>query len=239
MCGKLKPKGTYTFRPHPNFVFLCGAFNGTRRNHIQSLVTSHAHGEVPFQVFRAEDIWQELRERKGDDLDLLMMERYIGQISDIIIILVESPGTFAELGAFVTDKNLRDKLLLILDNSYESADSFINDGPVSYFNHGTNGPFRPALYTDFSLITSCRPELDLRLSQTPRQKRKQIRNIEDYSKLRFLYVLDLVALLGPVSLRHVHYFTRHIKLETKMPMVETLLLLGVSLGFIKSLSAHG
>ena len=236
LCEKLSEKTKSSFRRHPNFVFLCGGNSGSRRDHIEAIVRDYLEGEVPFRVFRAENIWEELREQKGGALDLFVMERYIGEISDIVIIIVESPGTFAELGAFVTDDNLKDKLLIILDESFREHNSFINDGPVSYFDQRTKSPYRPAIHTDFSLITKCKAEIVERLGNAPRQKRLNIQNFGDYGKLRFLYVLDLVALLGPVSLEHIHWFAKNIGIETKLRMVETLLSLGVSLGFIDSIT---
>jgi hypothetical protein len=49
---------------------------------------------------------------------------------DVIVIIPESPGSFAELGAFANDQNLREKIICLIDQRYKKDKSFINEGPV-------------------------------------------------------------------------------------------------------------
>lgn len=64
------------------------------------------------------------------DVDILSFEELLAELSDDILIIVESPGTYCELGAFtVNDKNFK-KLVVINEKKYENERSFINEGPV-------------------------------------------------------------------------------------------------------------
>jgi hypothetical protein len=66
-----------------------------------------------FGIFYAERVW-ELMVQKADR-DALQMEAELAFLADLVVIIVESPGTFAELGAFSLSGPLRKKLLPIID----------------------------------------------------------------------------------------------------------------------------
>lgn len=66
----------------------------------------------------------------NSSIDLLTFEELLAELSDEIIIVVESQGTICELGAFALDKKLMKKLYVINDSNYENKDSFINAGPI-------------------------------------------------------------------------------------------------------------
>ena len=63
---------------------------------------------------------------KGNILDV---ENLISDFSDYILIILESPSAFTELGAFSHDK-LRSKLVVINDLDFKKEESFINLGPI-------------------------------------------------------------------------------------------------------------
>jgi hypothetical protein len=47
-----------------------------------------------------------------------------------VVVIPESPGSFAELGAFTNDSRLRQKVICVMDRKYQNDRSFINQGPV-------------------------------------------------------------------------------------------------------------
>jgi hypothetical protein len=112
------------------FVFLCGA------NKDKSTISERRKALLEFsqqhlphtQFFLAERIFTTLRteEHKGNWLDL---EHDISMFADNIIIVLESPSSFTELGAFSHDK-LRSKLIIINDSQFKKEESFINMGPI-------------------------------------------------------------------------------------------------------------
>ena len=68
-------------------------------------------------------------QKEGHKGNILDVEHDISEFADHIIIILESPSAFAELGAFAHAK-LRNKLIIINDKKYESENSFINLGPI-------------------------------------------------------------------------------------------------------------
>ena len=62
--------------------------------------------------------------------DLLTLENLLAEAVDAVVLLVESPGAIAELGAFANHEKLRRKLVVIQDEKYRHARSFIGHGPI-------------------------------------------------------------------------------------------------------------
>jgi len=63
--------------------------------------------------------------------DLLTLENLLALSVTSIVVPLESPGTFAELGAFANHEILKDKLIIITNPKHKMARSFINDGPIA------------------------------------------------------------------------------------------------------------
>src|SRR5947209_972804 len=61
----------------------------------------------------------------------LNLESDLAGLSAVIMLFVESAGSFAELGAFTQTEVLQDKLVAILEYSHYNDRSFIRDGPVA------------------------------------------------------------------------------------------------------------
>lgn len=112
------------------FVFLCGANKGPGQisERRQALIEfSKAH--LPHtQFFLAERMFSTLID-EGHKGNILDVEHLISNFSDRIIIVLESPSSFAELGAFSHDK-LREKLIVINDEKFKNISSFVNNGPI-------------------------------------------------------------------------------------------------------------
>lgn len=66
--------------------------------------------------------------RKG--FTLTHLEAFIARESDLIVIIPDSPGSFAELGYFALQKNLCAKLIILFDKQYlTEKKSYIARGP--------------------------------------------------------------------------------------------------------------
>lgn len=61
---------------------------------------------------------------------LLEMENILAESVDVIVIIPESPGSFAELGAFSNNSELSNKMVVLSHNRYKKHKSFINYGPL-------------------------------------------------------------------------------------------------------------
>ena len=63
--------------------------------------------------------------------NLVDLEEQIGALSTLILLIAESAGSIAELGAFSFIPSLRAKLSVVLEARYQENRSFIMEGPVA------------------------------------------------------------------------------------------------------------
>jgi hypothetical protein len=87
-------------------------------------------------VFYPEDMFVELvlgHQKK----DLLTLENLLARSVSAVTILLQSPGTFTELGAFSNHEMLKNKLVVIVDPIYKKRQSFINTGRIRYLTKDT------------------------------------------------------------------------------------------------------
>ncbi|MEO6390669.1 MAG: retron St85 family effector protein [Pyrinomonadaceae bacterium] len=117
----------YRFKSLKPLVFLCGGRGPGPRDQIYAYLRKYW---PDLHVFYAEKVWDVIASQ--GHLNALQMEETLAEMADMLVIIVESPGTFAELGAFSLSEPLRTKLLPILDIQFEGDDSFINTGPVKW-----------------------------------------------------------------------------------------------------------
>lgn len=78
--------------------------------------------------------------------DSLTFEGILADISDEIIIIVESVGTFCELGAFSFSPTLVNKLYVLNDECHRYDKSFINRGPIRKINDSKSGKSKYIVY---------------------------------------------------------------------------------------------
>jgi len=96
---------------------------------IQSLRHAITQKSTEFELFRPEEIttWHEDAVFKN----LVDFETELAAICSLVVIILESPGSIAELGAFSQLNELREKLVVIKNSAFsegENKNSFINLG---------------------------------------------------------------------------------------------------------------
>lgn len=134
-CAKISKKiREDIFKPANSFkttIFLCGADKSQKdklrfkiAESLGNLFYSHY-----YDLIYPEDIFEELL-YSSKSKDLLSLEGLLAESVDAIVLIPESPGSFAELGAFANDDKLRSKLICIVDHKYQKDKSFINQGPL-------------------------------------------------------------------------------------------------------------
>jgi hypothetical protein len=163
------------------------------------------------------------------------MEGRLAELADMVVVVVESAGTFAELGAFSLNPRLLTKLLPIVDSQYANDDSFINTGPLRSVNQ--ESAFRPAIRVKFKgSFLLCAGQVEQRLRVIPNLRYSLTSNdIEQSPKQLLLFLVSLVGLLFPVSEVHlVHYLSNVFSLNRPVRVSE-LLSLAVSLGLLQAI----
>lgn len=120
--------------PPPELIFLCGGNDAPGNNNFRPKLKL-ALEEREHNVVLAEKAmdWQGGQEFTKD---LLELEKYYAALVSLIPLVCESFGSVAELGAFVSDEAIRNKLHIIIKEKYYSGNessSFIRYGPIKNF----------------------------------------------------------------------------------------------------------
>lgn len=110
-------------------VFLCGGVS-TNNYCIRDAVREKLE-KLNIRVLYPEDLFMDIL-TKDKNMDLLSLENFLADNSDIICVLPESAGSLVELGAFTNNSKTLDKLFVIIDKKYQKDKSFIIMGPIKY-----------------------------------------------------------------------------------------------------------
>lgn len=121
-------------------VFLIGAgrssdstFRADVRDELQERPGIHG----VFDVYYPEELFEELLWGGKQGRNLLDLEELLAKSVHSVVILLESPGAIAELGAFANHKQLQDHLVVVVEKRFRKDRSFIALGPVKYLKEDT------------------------------------------------------------------------------------------------------
>lgn len=120
-------------------IFLCGGASPSDADFRRNLGTAIAKtkSKYRYSIFYPEDMFVELilgHQRE----DVLTLENLLAKSASTVVILVQSPGTFAELGAFSNHPQLKNKLVIVIDPRYQKSPSFITTGLVRHLQKKTS-----------------------------------------------------------------------------------------------------
>jgi len=194
----------------PHLVFLCGGITAPlekgRIRSARDYFYRHVKRHAPLLAERLR-LAEKINDWFDQDTfeDLLELEGYLADTSDLIILFVESPGSLAELGAFATTESLRVKTLAVLNSIHPpEIRSFISDGPVRrirrlnetlvrYFKWNERKPSDPANVEVFEEMSKELTQYALeRVSSAPKE-----RTLNKDSDGHTMYlVADLVNIIG-------------------------------------------
>ena len=215
------------FRRLAPVVFLCGGFNSPAREVLRKYLAKH---DRDLAVFYAEDVWRQIAAMSGAQ-NALQMEEYLASLADLLIILVESPGTFAELGAFSLSDGLRRKLLPILDSRYKNDQSFIETGPVRWISQDSE--FNPPIYVDLRQILTVVDEIEERIERIPKQKPTRVTDLAASPKQLLFFVCDLIAVIEPATREIIQSYVQTIVPSVTETQVSALVGLGSAMELLR------
>jgi len=183
------------YKPAFNFkttVFLCGA-DITQKDKIRYKIAEALKWRFWADIIYPEDIFDELL-YSSKTKDLLSLEGLLADSVDAIVLIPESPGSFAELGAFANDELLRSKLICLVDKKYKKVKSFINQGPLRLVKKAN--PFG-LIFIDPNDIDE---EIDKLISSLRKMKKASAKRGDKISLLQLEnFLLPSIYLLEPVS----------------------------------------
>lgn len=128
-------KNSRVILTHP-ILFLCGGqvdVKSPAPTSVRGALVEHLHKaqcHLADSITLAEDFKDWIHDAVYKDL--LAFESDIAHISSLIVIILESPGALAELGLFVKNKALKNKILVFVRQDHYEENSFIRLGPLRY-----------------------------------------------------------------------------------------------------------
>jgi hypothetical protein len=185
-------------------------------------------------LFYAERVWELIATRPG--AGALKMESDLASLADLVVIIVESPGTFAELGAFSLVESLRRKLLPIVDLEYKGQDSFISTGPLRWIDQESD--FKPTIYAPLPRILEAVNEIEERIGRIPKATTTRVADLAASPRHLLFFLCDLIGVIHPASTATVEYYLSRIvpSLSSASVDVRTLIGLGVAMGLLRTVT---
>lgn len=111
-------------------VFVCGPGFTSGKIAMRKLAKEALMSVSNVKAIYGEEIEAEWSYRKiGTDLQTL--EAQYAHDVDFTLLILDSPGSIAELGTFTQMPALRDRLVVLLSNQHYRAESYISRGPLS------------------------------------------------------------------------------------------------------------
>lgn len=207
------------FITYPKFVFLCGA------SYVEAEYDKSNRGIIDkYLKSKSKDIFIVLSEKLWEDsfdsnIDLLTFEEFLAEVSDAIILFVESPGSFCELGAFAyAEKLFSDKLIIVIDEKYKGDKSFIITGPAAKAQKdGAKIIYAPLCGTGLLSSADLRKIVDEKAKEFASKsasgnKRRPNKNGAGISVNTFiLELLELLKIVQPISRKDLIDIYKEIK----------------------------
>ncbi|TVR07464.1 MAG: hypothetical protein EA401_14855 [Planctomycetota bacterium] len=204
--SKVQGHGQFRIR-FPSMLFLCGKNGRTARSAVINHITSENLNILPII---ADDIWNSRLAHLH--INALEMETTIARLSDCLLLFAESPGSWAELGAFSAIQSLSGKVVAPSDIKYILDESFINSGPMLWLSStSTNGGLHPrfsreADFTDCSCVIDAVEDLLGHLDSISREHiiSGEFNNPDDI-KFLFVGMIIVIYIFAPLPLKDLHF----------------------------------
>lgn len=223
-----------------HLLFLCGGSDGSS---LRKQFLTYATVALPsFRVFLAESAAKDITDFGPPTfINLSQFEQFIADFSDCIVIFLESPGAFAELGLFSHVPSIREKLLVINNIAYQTTNSFINYGPLAEVNAASI--LRPTIYLDPSTTpVNFMPiqERLLTIFSTRYRRRFTFAPYDDLQPIaRLGIVLVIVQLFSPISFDDIFSLVKLLFGNADIEEVKHLISLTVAIGYVRRVGDLG
>jgi len=187
--------------------------------------------------------------------NLVDLEEQIGALSTLILLIVESAGSIAELGAISFISSFRVKLSVVLEGRFQDDRSFIMDGPVAMVEKENKAKGGPSRWYALTWLQKTKKPI-INLLHTERAARRIVREILDPAisgmnatelfraeslEHQILLVADLVSAGGPLLISEIMEILEGLDLKTEKKIeqhkVEEYLFLLENLGHLSKTRA--
>lgn len=111
-------------------VFVCGPGYTSNEIEIRNFSKQVLQEIKNVEVVYGEEIEKKFLYRKKEK-DLQTLEVIYAHDVDFTLLILESPGSIAELGTFTQIPDIRDRLVVLVSNNFYGSESYISRGPLS------------------------------------------------------------------------------------------------------------
>lgn len=190
----------FSIKPTSKIIFVCGKAIQIE-NSLRSIFLTYAEKYLPnYKYLLAEDFVKNINSKD----DFLTLESIMTNYSNCIIIILESPSAFTELGAFAHDDSMSKKILIINDKNFKNAESFVNFGPVAKVNKYSK--FK-SIYADFNAILASSEDIRNELNRlSSSYKRLDFSNLATFQEKhieRIHWLADFIQVYYPISVKEI------------------------------------
>lgn len=236
------------------FVFLCGGRSDSSfapilsvRHLIYNELTSGKHADIADRLKFAEDIQDWFR--GGVYKDLVTFEEHLAGLSDVIVLVIESPGAIAELGAFAVSPAISDRLLVLVAELHYEQDSFIKLGPIKRLENKNSDSVLVYDWHDLQLDNQVE-RFDKLRDEMPSivgairsfmslETTERIFKSEDTSH-QMLLICDLVDLFGALPYKEIQEYFSFLSIEITSEKLDQYLFLLEKCGLLRiKAKGHG
>lgn len=171
--------------------------------------------------------------------DLLAFEEEIANISTLVIIFLESPGSLVELGMFCSKPDFYKKLIIVVpEEEIESEDSFIYLGPLEYIRK--KDPTSVVTYPwpkpdddnyDIGNVIDLCDVINTKIKLFHKKEKFK----QDHSGHVALLICEIVALSYPVLISDIELVLASMDINISKQTVSRHLYLLMKIGLVKQL----
>lgn len=171
--------------------------------------------------------------------DLLAFEEEIANISTLVIIFLESPGSLVELGMFCSKPDFYKKLIIVVpEEEIESEDSFIYLGPLEYIRKKDSTsvvtypwPKSDDNNYDIGNVIDLCDVINTKVKLFPKKEKFK----QEHSGHIALLICEIVALSYPVLVSDIELVLESMCINISKPTVSRHLYLLIKIGLVKLL----
>ena len=200
-------QSSYSVGSAGNIVFVCGGncdFH-MRPRFREYCKNNHKELEIFFPEFAMTSYFSNPDPTRFDIADF---EKLIGDLSHVIVIFPEAPGSFAEAGYFSMVRDLASKTILALDSKWQGHDSFISMGPATKV--GKVSIFSDVMQISYADPTFC--HIVNRIKRVGFPTNRKALNIESFGRLSnyeiFCLLHECVNLLRVATIDDILFLLR-------------------------------
>ena len=165
--------------------------------------------------------------------NLLKFEEDLSQLATLVVIILESAGTIAELGAFCVNKKIKNNLVIAMSEKHFNKKSFITLGPLKQLDEDAILAYSWKRKKLKSTVPDELPILVQDIEEIIKKKKTQTIDLKNIGHLSYL-AHELIIQFKALTSREIKYYFSCLEIETSDKEIKKILYLLGLLELVKS-----